>query len=256
LYNSIHNTLIIGKKIIYLPSCHSTNDIAAELVQKNLAEEGTVVITDNQVGGRGQRGTTWYSEPGQNLTFSFILKPVFLPIDQQFLISQTVALAIFDFLSLYTDQVKIKWPNDIYIAGKKVSGTLIENSIQGSAIASSVVGIGINMNQTLFESNRTTSLAAILGREVPLETGFQQFVACLDRRYVNLKSMQQNELIQSDYLRQLYGYQQPVTFNYQNEKIMGAVTGVADNGRILIRFEGKQDVKEFGLKEIEWVWDN
>ena len=256
MYNSIHNTLIIGKKIIYLPSCHSTNDIAAELVQKGLAEEGTVVITDNQFGGRGQRGTTWYSEPGQNLTFSLILKPNFLPIDQQFLISQTIALAIFDFLSAYTDQVKIKWPNDIYIAGKKVSGTLIENSIQGSAIASSVVGIGINMNQTLFESNRTTSLAAVLGREVPLEAGLNQFSSCLDQRYSNLKSMNQHERIRAEYLSQLYGYQHSVTFNYQNEKITGTVTGVADNGRILIRFEGKQDVKEFGLKEIEWVWDN
>ncbi|MCE7039814.1 biotin--[acetyl-CoA-carboxylase] ligase [Dyadobacter sp. CY312] len=256
MYNSIHNTLIIGKNIIYLPSCHSTNDIAAELVHKGLAEEGTVVITDNQVGGRGQRGTKWYSEPGQNLTFSFILKPVFLPIAQQFLISQTIALAIFDFLSAYTDQVKIKWPNDIYVSGKKISGTSIENSIQGTIISSTVIGIGINIKQIDFPSSRMTSLAAVLGREVSLHDAFEQLIKMLDRRYEDLMSMTKNGTIHAEYLTKLHGYQQPITFNYQNKMIKGSVTGVADNGRILVLFDGEQDIRDFGLKEIEWVWDN
>jgi BirA family biotin operon repressor/biotin-[acetyl-CoA-carboxylase] ligase len=255
LYNSIQNTLIIGKNIIYLPSCHSTNDIAAELVHKGLVEEGTIVITDNQVGGRGQRGTTWESEAGQNLTFSVILKPVFLPIEQQFLISQSIALGLYDFFSSVTDQVKIKWPNDIYISDKKISGTLIENSIQGATISNSIIGIGINLNQTYFQSNRSGSLAMAVGFTMPLQTGFQQVIEFLDRRLANLRSMKFNENIRKEYLSHLYGYQRPTTFKYQNERIEGVVTGVADNGRILIQFAGMNRVTDIGMKEIEWVWD-
>lgn len=256
MYNSIQNSLIIGKKVIYLPSCHSTNDIAAELVQNGLAEEGTVVITDNQTGGRGQRGTTWISEPGMNLTFSLVLKPNFLPIDQQFLISQTVALALYDFLSHFTVQTKIKWPNDIYVTGKKISGTLIENSIQGAAISNSIIGIGINMNQRYSALDRTTSVASVTGIEVDLKGEFERLMRLLDARYNRLKTMDVNDEIRSEYLWKLYGYQQPVTFNYQNERIKGVVTGVADNGRLLIHLEGQETVLDFGMKEIEWVWDN
>lgn len=256
MYNSIHNTLIIGKKIIYLPSCHSTNDIAAELVHKGLVEEGTVVITDNQVGGRGQRGSTWQSEAGQNLTFSVILKPVFLPVDQQFPISQTVALALFDFLSLYTSDAKIKWPNDMYVSGKKLSGTLIENSIQGNTLSGSIVGIGININQTSFLSDRISSVANVTGESIVLQSGFQSVITFLDQRYNTLKMSRNYENIRLDYLENLYGYRQPVTLKYQNEIITGHVVGVADNGRILIQLQGRETVQDFGLKEIEWVWEN
>ena len=255
MYKPIHNTLIIGKKLIYLPSCHSTNDIAAELVLNGLVEEGAVVITDNQTGGRGQRGTKWISEPSQNLMLSVILRPNFLPVAEQFLISQMVALAIYDYLSFYTNDVKIKWPNDIYISSKKVSGTLIENSIQGAAISSSIVGIGINMNQTVFETLRSTSLALEAGINVNLRQEFEKFAQVLDAGYLRLKSMKNNQMIRDLYLKNLYGYQKPVTFKYQNEKVIGVVTGIENNGRLLVKITGRPGIYDFGLKEIEWVWD-
>ena len=256
MYNSIYDSLIIGKKVIYLPTCHSTNDIAAEIVHKGLAEEGTVVITDNQVGGRGQRGSKWYTEPSLNLTFSIIIKPGFLPVAEQFLISQMAALAIHDYFSFYTTEVKIKWPNDIYIKDKKVSGTLIENSIQGTSISHSVIGIGININQIHFESPRSTSLAHILGSPVLLEAEFIKLIHLLDARYLKLKSMKQLQSIRSEYLSHLYGYQQTITFGYQNEIVKGTITNVTDSGRLCVKFDDKPDIHEFGLKEIEFLWDN
>ncbi|WP_229213703.1 biotin--[acetyl-CoA-carboxylase] ligase [Dyadobacter psychrotolerans] len=241
--------------MIYLPSCHSTNDIAAELVLNGLAEEGTVVITDNQVGGRGQRGTKWLSEPSQNLTFSVILRPKFLPVAEQFLISQMVALAIYDYFSFYTNQVKIKWPNDIYISSKKVSGTLIENAVQGYGISSSIVGIGININQTRFETARSTSLAEALGTTLNLQSEFEKLGGLLDAGYLRLKTMKQNQVIRDLYLKGLHGYQNSVKFNYLNERVAGVVTGIENSGRLLVKLEGKEGIYDFGLKEIEWVWD-
>ncbi|REA61627.1 biotin--[acetyl-CoA-carboxylase] ligase [Dyadobacter luteus] len=255
MYNTIHNTLIIGKKIIYLPSCHSTNDIAAELVHSGIGEEGTVVIADNQTGGRGQRGTTWHSEPGQNLMFSLILQPRTVAIDQQFLISQVVALAIYDMLRVHTDQVKIKWPNDIYVSGKKLSGTLIENSIQGGSISHSIVGIGVNINQLVFESGRTSSLAQVIGRQVSLKEEFDRIISFLDIRYQQLLRSDGYNKIREEYLSHLYGFQSPVLFRYNNEDVSGIVQGVAESGQILVQLNGEEEIRSFGLKEIEWVWN-
>lgn len=255
MYNAIYDSLIIGKKVIYLPSCHSTNDIAAELVRKDLMEEGTVVITDNQTQGRGQRGTAWLSEPGKNLTLSFILRPVFLPIQRQFLLSQTIALALSDFLSKYSSEVRIKWPNDIYVSGKKISGTSIENSIQGTTIASTVIGIGVNINQVDFTSPRMTSLAAMLGEEIALIVAFEELMQLLDKRYHSLKSMVENQVIHLEYLTHLIGYQESVKFVRQGNRFQGTVIGIAESGRILIKPDGADLVQDFGIKEIEWIFD-
>lgn len=256
MYNSIYDSLIIGKKVIYLPSCHSTNDIAAELVHKGPVEEGTIVITDNQVGGRGQRGSKWYTEPSLNLTFSIILKPKFIPVAEQFLISQMVALAIYDYFSFYTNEVKIKWPNDIYISDKKISGTLIENSIQGSFISHSVVGIGININQIHFFNPRSTSLAHILGSEASLQEEFSKLIRLLDAGYIRLKSMRQQQQIRSLYLSHLHGYQQAITFLYKAEIVRGVVTNITNSGMLCVKFDGQDEIQEFGLKEIEFLWDS
>lgn len=255
MYNSIYDTLIIGKKVIYLPSCHSTNDIAAELVRSDSSMEGAVVITDDQTKGRGQRGTTWVTEPRMNLTMSVVLTPVFLPIPDQFLISQSIALGVTTYLSTYSDKVKIKWPNDIYLGDKKICGTLIENSIQGARLASSIAGIGVNVNQTRFVGGRATSLASHTGKEFSMNEEFSKLVHHLDVWYFKLKSGHQEE-IRREYLKYLFGYNQLCRFRYQNEIVSGTVTGITDYGKLCIRFEGHTDITELGLKEIEWIWDN
>ncbi|MCF0057316.1 biotin--[acetyl-CoA-carboxylase] ligase [Dyadobacter sp. CY356] len=255
MYNSIYDTLIIGKKVIYLPSCHSTNDIAAELVRSGVSMEGAVVITDDQTKGRGQRGTTWVTQPRMNLTMSVILTPSFLSIQDQFLISQAMALGISSYLSNYSDKVKIKWPNDIYIGSRKICGTLIENSIQGSRLASSVVGMGINVNQIDFSNPRATSLARESGKDFLLTDEFYQLIHHLDAWYLKLKSTKNNEEIRQLYLANLFGYKELCLFRYQSEIVPGTVTGITNTGKLCVKFENQSDIKELDLKEVEWIWD-
>ncbi|KAA6441069.1 biotin--[acetyl-CoA-carboxylase] ligase [Dyadobacter flavalbus] len=253
MYNSIQDTLIIGKKVIYLPSCHSTNDIAAEIVHAGLFAEGTIVITDNQIKGKGQRGTIWQASSGENLTFSVMLAPSFITISEQFLISQVIALAIRAYLSQYVEHVKIKWPNDIYVNNRKVCGILIENSIQGTKIAGSIVGIGLNVNQIEFENSNATSLSRETGNSFVLTEEFQKVLTFLDVYYQKMKSLRRHNDLRQEYLSHLYGYNETVTFNYQNRIVKGTVTGVTAIGKIMVKLENEPEILELGLKEIEWI---
>lgn len=255
MYNSTQDTLIIGKKVIYLPTCHSTNDIAAEIVHAGLFEEGTVVITDNQVKGRGQRGTVWNANAGENLTFSVVLTPGFLPIQEQFLVSQMTALAVRAYLGSYVPDTKVKWPNDIYMNNRKAVGVLIENSLQGNRFATSIVGIGVNINQSVFGSDHATSLARETGRGYTLAEEFHKLLKFLDAWYVRLRSGAQNEAIRTEYLGHLYGYQQDVKFLHKGNITNGSVTNVTKLGKLRVRLASEPEELEFGLKEIEWVKD-
>ena len=111
----------------YLPSCHSTNEVAAQV----LGNEGTIIITDEQTNGKGQRGNTWESEPFKNLTFSLVLKPSFIPVQYQFRITKIISVAIAQVLqSKLSKAVKIKWPNDIFVGDDKIGGVLIQNTVK------------------------------------------------------------------------------------------------------------------------------
>ncbi|MBO9613781.1 MAG: biotin--[acetyl-CoA-carboxylase] ligase [Dyadobacter sp.] len=255
MYNSTQDTLIIGKKVIYLPTCHSTNDIAAEIVHAGLFEEGTVVITDNQVKGRGQRGTVWNANAGENLTFSVILKPTFLRIQDQFLVSQITALGIRAYLGAYVPDTKVKWPNDIYMNNRKSCGVLIENSLQGTRYAHSIVGIGVNINQSQFENSYATSLFRETGSTYALTEEFHKLLKCLDAYYVRLRSGNQQEAIRAEYLSHLYGYQQDVKFLYKGSITSGSVTNVTELGKLRVKLATEPEELEFGLKEIEWFRD-
>lgn len=255
MYNSIQDTLIIGKKVIYLPTCHSTNDIAAEIVHAGLFDEGTIVITDNQVKGRGQRGTEWVANPGQNLTFSVILTPGFLPVGDQFLLSQAVALGIRAYAAKYVNDSKVKWPNDVQVNGKKVCGVLIENSIQGSSISSSVVGIGVNINQKEFSNSYATSIGKETGRQFILGDEFHKLLRCLDAFYADLKLNALHDRIRADYLTNLYGYDHPVRFKHKNRVLEGTVSHVTQQGKLVMQLLSESGTLEVGLKEIEWLRD-
>ena len=129
------------------------------------AEHGTVVYTDRQTAGRGQRGNSWESEPFKNVTMSILLRPN----NQQFWLSEISALAVERVLSKYIGNVSIKWPNDIYYKDFKICGMLIEHSLSGGKINYTIPGIGINVNQRVFLSDAPNpiSLANVLGHEVP-----------------------------------------------------------------------------------------
>jgi BirA family biotin operon repressor/biotin-[acetyl-CoA-carboxylase] ligase len=158
----MQESLFIGKNVIQLDTTPSTNDYLKQLCDKQAVLDGTVVYTSNQTAGRGQQGNTWEMQKGAGLALSFFLKPNFLPIEKQFYLNMAVSLAVREFCEYFTDQeVAVKWPNDILINQKKVAGILIENTIQGSKIAQTVVGIGVNVTQKKFSSDlvHATSLS-------------------------------------------------------------------------------------------------
>ena len=153
--------------LIHISETNSTNSYLQNFCAKEKTEEFTTVAADYQTSGRGQRGNSWESEPHKNLLFSFVLFPEFLEARRQFLISQIVSLAIKEELDTYTDDVSIKWPNDIYWKEKKICGILIENDLIGRNISRSIAGIGININQEEFHSPapNPVSLYQITGKQ-------------------------------------------------------------------------------------------
>lgn len=167
------NTRRMRPSYIRLDSVASTNTYLASRAADNLPH-ATVATTFCQTAGRGQRGNSWEADDGKNITLSILLRPVALLPRQQFFISEIVSLgivAVLDAFLPHGDEVAIKWPNDIYVGNRKICGILIENSIMGNRITSSIAGIGLNVNQERFLSDapNPVSMLNIAGHEFPLE---------------------------------------------------------------------------------------
>jgi BirA family transcriptional regulator, biotin operon repressor / biotin---[acetyl-CoA-carboxylase] ligase len=236
----------VGKNLVFVPDCHSTNSLAMDLGQRGSAAEGTVVITDNQYSGRGQRGNLWISEPGKNLTFSVLLKPHVRP-DEQFVLTQMVALAVADYLSSKVAHVSIKWPNDILVNERKICGILIESSLSGAVFQFVIAGVGLNINQTVFRNPRATSLKLETGKEFNLNTELQDVLQKLEVRYLQLREGNAAKL-QQDYLKKLYRLGEQHEFKTPRELFKGSIESVDEQGRLIIKTEIGS--KAFNLKEI------
>ena len=245
-------TLFIGKELHDFPSLSSTNTYATELLSKSNPVEGTVILTYNQTAGRGQIGSKWESAPDKNVSMSVILHPKFLAVSEQFNLNVAVSLAIFDAVSLYVKDVKVKWPNDIYIGKKKVAGILIQNSLTGRNIQSSVVGIGLNVNQTAFTSDapNPTSLKLETGKDIDLTKIVQEIVPALEKRYLQLKSGKTIDM-RREYILHLYRFGKPFAFQRVDESYFtGIITGISSLGKLVIDTETGEE--EFGLKEVRF----
>lgn len=255
MYDSCTKTLFFGKKVVYLPSCHSTNDIAAELVRDGTGAEGTVVITDEQTAGRGQHGTSWLTNRGQNFTLSLILMPTFLNIAEHFLLSQAIALGIKNYLAEFTKNVWIKWPNDLYINNLKIGGILIENSLYGVRLAHSIIGIGLNINQSNFptvSSNRVTSLRLETGINFHLAEQLPALMLSLEKSYLRMRSGQ-SENLRHEYRQNLLGFGQKRSFIIGGQSVEGTILGVSTAGKLRLELaDGLQH--EYDIKEIIWQW--
>ena len=243
----------IGKKTVRLPEVDSTNRYFMDWLSREKPDEGTLVITDCQTSGKGMDGTVWESEPGQNLTFSFVLYPDFLAPDAQFYLNKIVALGLADMVSELTDRqvsIRIKWPNDIYIDDRKLAGTLIQNGIKGSSIEYSVVGIGMNINQEIFSGNapNPVSLIMISGNDYDLEFVLNKILDKIWLRYDLLKKGSKKE-IDEDYLNCLYRYQQLADYVYKGNSVRAKITGVNRYGQLILEIPGEKII-ECDMKEI------
>ena len=251
MYKIPANTLFLGHNLVYVPECHSTNTLVADLVQKATATEGTLVITEHQTAGRGQRGNTWQAAIGLNFTFSFLLQPRFLSIKDQFYLQRVVALGITDYLYPYFgDDVKIKWPNDILISGKKLCGVLIENQLSGASVSQSIVGIGLNVNQKEFALPAATSMALQSGYEFDLPQELEKLVEKLEARYLQLKQHREEQL-KADYLQRMYWRHETHTFSAQGDEFEGKIIGTNQMG--LLQIESSEGVRTFDVKEVTYL---
>ncbi|WP_286756672.1 biotin--[acetyl-CoA-carboxylase] ligase [Roseivirga sp. UBA838] len=236
-----------------MPSCHSTNDSARELLQNTATTEGAVIVTDEQTKGKGQRGNAWLTNPGENLTLSLVLKPSFLRLAQQFYLNMISSLAVRDTISglLPGAVVVVKWPNDVYLNGKKVSGILIENSLKKEVLDNSIVGIGLNVNQQKWSLEGAVSLSTVAGHQFALSLVFERLLECLEAYYLKLKAGKYEEIKQL-YLQHLLGYRQ--RRKYRSEVVFdGIIEDVTDAGLLKMRTSGGTEY--FDFKAIEFIWN-
>ena len=256
MYKIPDKTVFMGKKIISLPACESTNSLMISMAQGSRLDEGTIIVTENQTVGRGQAGNQWISEPGANLTFSVLLKPGFLEPNQQFYLNMAVGLGICDAVSeiilTHKDdlEVKLKWPNDVLVNGKKVCGILIENQVQGQQYAQAVAGIGLNVNQTNFEWPLASSLS--LCAEADLDKGklFDLLLTRLETRYEQLR-IKSFKALKDDYYRILYWKDERHEFSSNGQTFTGTIKGIDEIGRLLV--QDVERLQSFNFKEIKFL---
>jgi len=217
--------------------------------------EGTVIMADNQYAGRGQRENTWHAEPGLNLTFSLFLNPAFLSVDKQYLLNMAVSVGLKDVLSRFSGEgITVKWPNDIYYGDRKMGGILIENSIIGNLYKSAIIGIGINVNQRVFDEERVktaVSLSEILQRDVNLMVLLAEICGGIEGQYLRLRG--NHDDLKHEYLKRLYKYEKRAWFRDGNGAFEGNITDVTQAGQLIIRTA--QAMRVYNFKEVEFVRD-
>ncbi len=238
----------------------STNSEALKNVENS--KDKTVWISEFQTAGKGQRGNTWESEQGKNLTFSILFKPNNLLSTKQFALSQAVSLGIFDYLVERGLQATIKWPNDIYVKDKKICGILMENTISGDILSAGVVGIGFNLNQRNFSSDIPNPTSLILESEslegsilldfVP-NNEFCPLLKSIMLRYDTLNKGDYDS-IESEYVNALYrlGVECEYVDVKSDSTFSGEIIGVDKAARLIIKTnEGEE--RSFAFKELKYV---
>jgi len=223
--------------IIHLSKVSSTNNYAKELISREQPSEGTIITASHQSAGKGHDNNSWESEAGENLLMSLILYPHFLDITRQFNLSMAVALGITDFLKelIPEQQIYIKWPNDIYVADKKIGGILINNEIMGDHFEHVIVGIGLNVNQKVFSNNlpNPVSLNNLTGTHYSLEDVTSKLSKDVMARYGQLRQGS-IELIKSEYHSSLLGISEWRRFIYKGKEIKGMIRDVNEFGHLIV----------------------
>lgn len=237
-------------KVLWLPSIDSTNSEALRRLPE--LPSGTVLAAREQTAGRGQRGNSWFVEPGKNLTFSIVLKfrEGELPASRAHELSYLISCAVVAFLQGCGVQPRVKWPNDIYVGRRKICGILIENSLCGSNIAASVIGVGVNVNQQEFpQVALATSLCLCTGREWELEP-------CLDALLGHFERLL---ALGASAARETYSsllFQKGVPARYRDllreEEFTGIIEDVEPDGRLRVRSASGEE-RLYRFKEISYI---
>jgi BirA family biotin operon repressor/biotin-[acetyl-CoA-carboxylase] ligase len=219
----------------------STNTYAHQLISEGLSEDA-LIYCGEQTAGRGQRGNTWVSKAGDGIYCSFVIfhKSVF--VRDQFVFNMLIAVAVSGYLdSKGIENVKIKWPNDILVNNKKIAGLLIENSLKGDKISSSIVGIGLNLNQEWEDENfetPSTSLKMISGENYNYEKEVLELAEHI-KKCLDYFKAGQYELISKMYHQKLYQNQDDVEMIIDNNAVNVRLEGINSDGSASVFYEGE-----------------
>lgn len=242
---------MFSKKYIKLDSVDSTNNYALSMKGTLPFKEGLVVTANYQTSGNGQRGKFWESSVGENVLVSIVIESN-IPAKDQFSLSQCVTLALYDLLTLYTDDISIKWPNDILVGKQKIAGILIQNILKGNEITHSVIGVGLNVNQTKFKvySPQATSLKLLLNKTFDISIIQEELLKYLAERIKQLRSGVNQ---QKEYLSVLFLNNKVTVFESEGQKFMGIIKGVSQRGKLHIQLED-DSVAEFDNQEVKFLF--
>ncbi len=248
----------LGIPFIELQSVDSTNKYAMRLVHEGMAIHGMTILAHEQTEGRGQRGKGWESEKNANLTFSVVVNLKPLNTTQLFHLTVCTAVSIWEAVSnIAGDRITIKWPNDIYWDDRKAGGILIENSLgtsTGSTWKWSVIGIGLNVNQTFFSADlpNPVSLKQITGKEYNILEIAKEICTLLDKNFRRLLEGDVKELFKK-YREHLYKKNEAVRLRKDNRVFTATIKDVTESGQLVIKHAIEETV-EFG--KVEWVMMN
>lgn len=237
-----------------MDSVPSTNDyLRQQIANSKPLAEGTAIMANYQTHGRGQRNNAWLSEKGKNLTFSYYLVPSFLNTTQQFYLTVFTSIAVARWLQQYTEHVTIKWPNDIMVGKNKIAGILIENTIRGTQLQQSIIGIGININQQDFKSTPKpiTSLknATQAVSDFDLRSTLREIFKYLSEEYYNIQTGEYEDALKR-YNKLLFQKGEEMTYIANNEKIKATLEDVQEDGLARLRIYGA--TRLFNVKEFEY----
>lgn len=237
-------------ELICLKEVSSTNSRLRELLSERRLPEGSIVMAEAQTAGRGQAGNSWESEASKNLTFSIVIYPEVIEANEQFLISQTAALAVKEMLSDYTDNITVKWPNDVYWKDRKISGMLIENDLAGRTIYCSICGIGININQAEFLSDapNPVSLTQITSEVYDLQELLGRFRERFYSLYLRLLQDRKEE-IRREYKAALYRGEGFHPYRDKDGEFEAEIEDIKSTGHLVLRLSGGEK-RIYAFKEV------
>ena len=245
------NTLIIGHKIIRLDNVNSTNSFLSENLNDSSFFEGVVVVANAQTQGRGQGENLWHSNSGDNLLFSVLLQPK-CDLIYQFYLNQFIAVSICQTLKQFGLDCQIKWPNDILVNKKKIAGILIENKIQGRMLHSSIVGVGLNVNQSDFPDQliNPTSMKLLLKDSIDINQVLETLIVQLEKHYFQFKRNELN-VINENYQSLLFKRNEKAYFIIKGKRVETIIREVDKQGEIVLEIDN--ELKSFSNSQLKMI---
>lgn len=246
-----------NRPIQFIANAISTNELLTKSVRENASKEVTVpnvfaLYTDFQTAGKGMGTNTWFSDKDKNLLVSFYFKTT-LPAAQQFLFNAYFAVTTRNMLARYIPNVQIKWPNDIYVNGKKIAGILIEHGVKGGYLYQTIAGIGININQDVFPENipHPTSVFIETGRQLSVESFLKEYQDLLIDQFEGL-SLSNSEILYNQYLEHLYLRNVLSCFQIHGQTVQATIQGIDSYGQLCL-IDEQQKEYVCGFKEIVFL---